>query len=46
TECDAVYYIGEFRIADQETLNFEIKVQPRGERRFYTAKLSQDFYID
>ncbi|MCG8098410.1 MAG: hypothetical protein JAZ05_04895 [Candidatus Thiodiazotropha taylori] len=27
-------------------MNFEIKVQPRGERRFYTAKLSQDFYID
>ncbi|MBV2091875.1 MAG: DUF4426 domain-containing protein [Candidatus Thiodiazotropha sp. (ex. Lucinisca nassula)] len=46
TEGDAVYYIGEFRIADQETLNFEIKVQPRGEKRFYTAKLSQDFYID
>ncbi|MES9939344.1 MAG: DUF4426 domain-containing protein [Candidatus Thiodiazotropha sp. 6PLUC2] len=46
TEGDAVYYIGEFRIADQETLNFELKVQPRGERRFYTAKLSQDFYID
>lgn len=45
-EGDAVYYIGEFRIADQETLNFELKVQPRGERRFYTAKLSQDFYID
>ncbi|MES9832175.1 MAG: DUF4426 domain-containing protein [Candidatus Thiodiazotropha sp. LLP2] len=46
TEGEAVYYIGEFRIADQETLNFELKVQPRGERRFYTAKLSQDFYID
>jgi hypothetical protein len=46
TEGDAIYYIGEFRIADQETLNFEIKVQPKGERRFYTAKLSQDFYID
>jgi hypothetical protein len=46
TEGDAIYYIGEFRIADQETLHFEIKVQPRGEKRFYTAKLSQDFYID
>ena len=46
TEGDAIYYIGEFRIADQETLNFEIKVQPRGEKRFYTATLSQDFYID
>ena len=46
TEGDAIYYIGEFRIANYETLNFEIQVQPRGETRFYTAKLSQDFYID
>ncbi|MCU7812593.1 MAG: DUF4426 domain-containing protein [Candidatus Thiodiazotropha sp. (ex Notomyrtea botanica)] len=45
-EGDAVYYIGEFRIADQETLNFELQVQPRGETRFYTAKLSQQFFID
>jgi hypothetical protein len=46
TEGSAIYYIGEFRIADQETLNFELEVQPRGETRFYTAKLKQDFYID
>ncbi|MEW8508304.1 MAG: DUF4426 domain-containing protein [Candidatus Thiodiazotropha sp.] len=45
-EGDAIYYIGEFRIADQETLNFEIQVQPKGETRYYSAKLSQDFYID
>ncbi|MCU7898702.1 MAG: DUF4426 domain-containing protein, partial [Candidatus Thiodiazotropha sp. (ex Lucinoma aequizonata)] len=45
-EGPAVYYISKFRIADQETLNFEIQVQPRGETRFYTAKLSQDFFID
>ncbi|MES9846807.1 MAG: DUF4426 domain-containing protein, partial [Candidatus Thiodiazotropha sp.] len=46
TEDDAVYYIGEFRIADQEKLNFEIQVQPKGETRYYTAKLSQEFFID
>lgn len=45
-EGDAIYYIGEFRIADQETLNFELEVQPRGETRFHTAKLSQQFFID
>jgi hypothetical protein len=45
-EGDAIYYIGEFRIADRETLNFEIKVQPKGETRFYNAKLSQEFFID
>jgi hypothetical protein len=45
-EGEAIYYIGEFRIADQETLNFDLKVQPRGETRFYSAKLSQQFFID
>ncbi|MCU7922684.1 MAG: DUF4426 domain-containing protein [Candidatus Thiodiazotropha sp. (ex Dulcina madagascariensis)] len=46
TEDDAIYYIGEFRIADRETLNFEIQVKPKGGTRFHTAKLSQEFYID
>ncbi|MEJ2393703.1 MAG: DUF4426 domain-containing protein [Candidatus Thiodiazotropha sp.] len=46
TEGDAVYYIGEFRIADQETLNFELQVQPQGTSRFYNAKLTQQFFID
>jgi len=45
-EGEAIYYIGEFRIADRETLNFELQVQPRGENRFYTARLSQQFFID
>jgi hypothetical protein len=45
-EGDAIYYIGEFRIADQETLNFELQVKPWGESRFHTAKLSQQFFID
>jgi len=45
-EGDAIYYIGEFRIADQETLNFNLQVQPQGETRFYDAKLSQQFFID
>lgn len=46
TEQDAIYYIGEFRIEDQETLNFEIKVKPKGDTRFYTATLSHQFFID
>ena len=45
-EADAIYYIGEFRIADQETLNFDLQVQPQGESRFYKANLSQQFFID
>ncbi|MGD9169565.1 MAG: DUF4426 domain-containing protein [Candidatus Thiodiazotropha sp.] len=46
TEGDAIYYIGEFRITNQETLNFEIQVKPKGETRYYTARLSQEFFID
>jgi hypothetical protein len=46
TEGEAIYYIGEFRIADQETLNFELQVKPQGATHFYTAKLSQQFFID
>lgn len=45
-EAEAIYYIGEFRIADQETLNFDLQVQPQGESRFYKAKLTQQFFID
>lgn len=45
-EGEAIYFIGEFRIADQETLNFEVQVKPRGETRFYKARLSQQFFID
>lgn len=45
-EADAIYYIGEFRIANQETLNFDLQIQPQGESRFYKAKLSQQFFID
>ncbi len=46
TEGEAIYFIGEFRIADQDTLNFELQVKPRGETRFHKAQLSQQFFID
>jgi hypothetical protein len=46
TEGDAIYFIGEFKIADQETLNFHLQVKPKGETRFHKAELKQDFYID
>jgi hypothetical protein len=46
TEGDAIYFIGEFRIADQETLNFQLQVKPKGETRFYKAELTQQFFID
>ena len=46
TEGDAIYFIGEFRIEDQETLNFHLQVKPKGETRFYKAELKQEFFID
>lgn len=46
TEGEAIYFIGEFRIEDQETLNFELQVKPKGETRFHNAQLSQQFFID
>ena len=46
TEGDAIYFIGEFKIADQETLNFHLQVKPKGETRFYKAELKQEFFID
>lgn len=46
TDGNAIYFLGEFRIADQETLNFQLQVKPRGETRFYNAGLSQQFFID
>ncbi len=46
TEGEAIYFIGEFRIEDQETLNFELKVKPKGETRFHNAQLSQQFFIE
>ncbi len=45
-ETGAIYYLGEFRITDRETLNFSIKVKPQGEPRFYKAQLKQQFFID
>ena len=43
---EAIYYIGDFRITNQETLNFDIEVTPEGESAPYKAQLSQQFYID
>jgi hypothetical protein len=45
-EQDAIYYIGDFRITDQETLNFDIRVKPRGYTRFHDVRMSQEFFID
>jgi len=43
-EGNAIYYIGEFGVANEETLNFKVRVRPQGERDFYEVEFSQDFY--
>jgi hypothetical protein len=41
----AIYYIGQFRIHDEETLNFDVLVQPSGaEDGPYELKFRQQFY--
>ena len=43
-EGNAIYYIGEFGVANEETMNFKVQVRPQGERDFYEVEFSQDFY--
>jgi hypothetical protein len=43
-EGNAIYYIGEFGVANEETMNFKVQVRPQGERDFYEIEFSQDFY--
>ncbi len=40
----AVYYLGEFPVEHQETLNFTVQVKPQGEATRYAAELSQEFF--
>ncbi|HYQ71180.1 MAG TPA: DUF4426 domain-containing protein [Gammaproteobacteria bacterium] len=43
-EGNAIYYIGEFGVANEETLNFRVRVKPQGESDFFEVEFSQDFY--
>ncbi len=44
-EQNALYYIGEFRVSNEETLNFKIRVKtPDGEQE--TIQLTQQFFVD
>lgn len=42
----AVYYIGEFRISNQETFNFDIEVTPQGEDSPLVVKFQKQFYTE
>lgn len=44
-EGNAIYYIGEFGVSNEETLNFNVRARPHGEGRDYLeVEFSQDFY--
>jgi hypothetical protein len=43
-EGNAIYYLGEFGVANEETLNFKVRVRPQGERDYFEVEFSQDFY--
>ena len=42
---EAIYYIGTFRISNEETLNFQVSVQPEGEPRPHEFSFRQQFYV-
>lgn len=46
TEQDAIYYIGEAKVANRETLIFEISVQPEGIDRPSEIRFQRQFYTD
>ena len=45
-EGNAIYYISEFRIADQETLDFTLGITPTGDSEGFTVKFRQQFFTN
>jgi hypothetical protein len=43
-EGNAIYYIGEFGVANEETVKFDARVQPQGTRDQFKVEFSQDYY--
>lgn len=42
----AIYYIGEFPISNEETLSFNIRVQPEGQGESQSISFQQQFFTD
>ena len=42
----AIYYIGEFGVAHEETLKFSVRARPQGTAEYLEVQFSQDFYTD
>ncbi|MEN8204602.1 MAG: DUF4426 domain-containing protein [Pseudomonadota bacterium] len=45
-EGNAIYYIGEFGVANEETLKFSVRARPQGSQEFVEVQFSQDFYTN
>ena len=45
-EGEAIYYIGEFGIANEEIVNFTVSVRPEGAGQPYEFKFRQQFYTN
>ena len=45
-ESNAIYYIGELPVVNQETLNFAINVQPTGENRTFSVQYREQFFTN
>lgn len=43
---NAIYYIGEFPVANLETLDFTLRVKPVGSSQHFSVKFRQQFYTD
>ena len=41
---NAIYYIGEFGVANEETLKFRVRVRPQDSPDFIVIEFNQDFY--
>lgn len=45
-EANAIYYVGEVRIANSETLNFTVSAKPEGVEQPLEVRFRQTFYTD
>lgn len=43
-EDQAVYYITDFEVANEEVLDFDVRVRPRGEEREFGLRFRQQFF--
>ena len=45
-EGNAIYYLGEFRVANEETLRVNVRARPQGIPDYLEVQFSQDFYTE